>query len=237
VADGRADLEWSADGTTYKRQRVFAGEVSVVPAGQPWWTRKETAKSCIHLSLATTWLEEITHPPVILVPQMRRRDMLLVHTLKSLLETTQRVPQNPVTELYQESLVTTLVLHLATHYSQPINHQTTGMVRGVKPLSSLQLHKVSSYIAEHLSQSISLADLAQVIGFSSSQFSLRFRDTTGQTPHQFVTAVRVEQAKELLVTSQHTPADVALLTGFADQSHLTRHLRRSLGVTPGDLRK
>ncbi|RYG53855.1 AraC family transcriptional regulator, partial [bacterium] len=59
----------------------------------------------------------------------------------------------------------------------------------------------------------------------------------GQTPHQFVMSLRVDRARELLVAGRHTPTDVAAMTGFADQSHLTRHLRRQLGVTPGALRK
>jgi AraC-like DNA-binding protein len=52
------------------------------------------------------------------------------------------------------------------------------------------------------------------------------------TPHAYLDQLRVRHARELL-RNGIAPADVALRTGYADQSHLTRHFRRLVGVTPG----
>lgn len=226
-------VEWSADGG-YKRRRkrVFAGDIWVWPAGQTWWTRRESDKACIQLSLSSAWLEKVTHSSFELLPQVQLRDLLLAQMLRTLAQTAKTLPQNPTTRLYQESLATTLVLHLVTHYGQAAEKQD-----GAEPLSTVRLRALSSYIADHLAETISLTDLAGLAGLSTSQFSRRFRDTTGQTPHQFVTSMRVERARDLLVSGRHAPAEVAALTGFADQSHLTRHIRRTLGVTPGALIK
>lgn len=128
--------------------------------------------------------------------------------------------------------MTTMVLHLATHYGQPARKQENSA-----PLSAVRLRAISEYVSERIAEKISLTDLAHLAGLSASQFSLRFRETTGRTPHQFVTLMRVDRARELLVAGERTPADVAAQTGFADQSHLTRHLRRVFGVTPGALQK
>ncbi len=225
-------IEWSAGGG-YKRRRkrVFAGDLWVWPAGQTWWTRTEAAKTCISLFLSSRWLQGVTHTAFKLVPQVQLQDELLTQTLRALAQALD-LSQNPTTKLYQESLVTTLALHLEAHYARERQKTQEG-----RPFSSVQLQRVSSYIAEHLSETLSLSDLAQLTGLSISQFSLRFRNTTGQTPHRFVTAMRVERARDLLVTGRYPIAEIAVRTGFADQSHLTRHVRRALGVTPSVLKK
>lgn len=226
-------VEWSAEGShKRRRKRVFSGDIWVWPAGQTWWTRRESDKTCIQLSLSSAWLQQVTHSSFELLPQVQLRDLLLAQMLRTLAQTAKTLPQNPTTSLYQESLATTLVLHLVTHYGQTAEKQG-----GAEPLSAVRLRAISNHITEHLAETISLTDLAGLAGLSASQFSRRFRDTTGHTPHQFVMSMRVERARDLLVAGKHTPVDVAALTGFADQSHLTRHLRRTLGVTPAALIK
>lgn len=234
MAEGRTTfVEWCADGG-YKRRRssVFPGDLWVWPAGQSWWSQPEVGKPCVHLTLSSAWLQRLTQTSTELVPQVQLRDPFLSQVLRVLARTAKDLPQNPTTRLYQESLVSTLALHLMTHHSQAAQKN-----QAARPLSAAQLQRVSSHVAEHLAQTISLTDLAGVAGLSASQFSRRFRDTTGQTPHRFVTSMRVERARDLLVAGKYTPVEVAALTGFADQSHLTRHVRRTLGVTPGALAK
>ena len=59
-----------------------------------------------------------------------------------------------------------------------------------------------------------------------------FRDTTGLTPHAYLTQFRIEMAT-LLLRSGGSFADIANAMGFTDQSHFTKTLKRILGVTPG----
>jgi transcriptional regulator GlxA family with amidase domain len=58
----------------------------------------------------------------------------------------------------------------------------------------------------------------------------------GVTPHQYLAAQRIERAKQLLRSTSLTPSEVALSTGFADQSHFTKVFRRIAGTTPGRFR-
>ncbi|CAM5336730.1 helix-turn-helix transcriptional regulator [Streptomyces chartreusis] len=76
-------------------------------------------------------------------------------------------------------------------------------------------------------------DLARVAGVSPSHFTRVFRASTGQSPHQYVLGQRLEQTIRALLTAV---ADIADACGFADQSHLTRTMRRHLGLTPSALR-
>jgi len=60
----------------------------------------------------------------------------------------------------------------------------------------------------------------------------RFRAETGLAPYEYVVSRRIEEARRLLAAGL-PPAEVSVRAGFADQSHLNRHFRRIVGVTPG----
>ena len=81
------------------------------------------------------------------------------------------------------------------------------------------------------------ATVAGVAGVSPSHFNLLFRQSVGVPVHQYVMRTRIERAVELLTGTQIPVCDVALKTGFANQSHLAFRMRRSLGVTPKALRE
>jgi AraC family transcriptional regulator len=71
---------------------------------------------------------------------------------------------------------------------------------------------------------------------SPYHFSRLFKESTGFSPHQYVIERRVQQAKELLGSTTLPIAEIALLCGFANQSHLNRHLKRLFGVSAKALR-
>jgi AraC family transcriptional regulator len=91
---------------------------------------------------------------------------------------------------------------------------------------------VTDYIYAHLDQDLSLSELAAIAQMSPHYFSQLFKRSIGITPHQYVIRVRVERAKELLTQGNLSIAEVAKTVGFVDQSHLHRHCKRLLGVTP-----
>lgn len=91
---------------------------------------------------------------------------------------------------------------------------------------------VRDYFEAHYADPVRLGDLAEASDLSPFHLVRVFRHATGLTPHAFLDQLRVRHARELL-RGGHAPADVALRTGYADQSHLTRHFRRLVGVTPG----
>lgn len=93
--------------------------------------------------------------------------------------------------------------------------------------------RVKAYIDEHYAESISIDSLAQIAGLSKFHLIRVFRDVHGMPPHAYKNAVRIALAREALATGR-TAADVALETGFADQSHFTRRFKRLVGVAPGE---
>jgi AraC-like DNA-binding protein len=78
----------------------------------------------------------------------------------------------------------------------------------------------------------SLAELAALSGVSRFQLLRGFAREIGTTPHAYLVQHRVRLTRRLLAAGR-SPADAALLAGFADQSHMTRAFVRQFGITPG----
>lgn len=81
---------------------------------------------------------------------------------------------------------------------------------------------------------VSLAELAQMAGLSRFQFLRAFCRQTGLTPHAYQVQRRIQLARRLILSGEPL-ATAASSAGFADQSHMTRLFRRTLGYTPGAL--
>jgi AraC family transcriptional regulator len=88
------------------------------------------------------------------------------------------------------------------------------------------------YINTHLDQELSLDQLCAIAKLSPYHFARSFKQMTGLSPHQYIICQRVERAKKLLLEAQMSIAEVAIACGFTHQSHLNRHFKRLVGVTP-----
>jgi AraC-like DNA-binding protein len=93
------------------------------------------------------------------------------------------------------------------------------------------LRRARERLADDLTANVTLEELAQTAGVSRHRLSRLFRAAYGVPPHRFQLARRIGAARRML---EHgvAVAEVAQATGFFDQSHLHRHFRRTLGMTP-----
>jgi AraC family transcriptional regulator len=133
--------------------------------------------------------------------------------------------------LYGESIATALcveLLRLGETGTQP-------MTRG--GLAPWQMRRITEYMEAHLGDAIQLSDFAQLAGMSRSHFSQAFRTTTGMPPHRWHLNARIRRAQELLLDTGLSLAEIALQTGFADQSHFTKSFQRQAGTSPGAWRR
>lgn len=100
------------------------------------------------------------------------------------------------------------------------------------------LEQVRAYIDQHLHSPLTLDELAQVAGMSQFHFCRVFRDNAGLTPHQYILARRLDQARRLLWANRgHAGApqsmlEVALACGFSSPSHFAAQFKRHTGQTP-----
>jgi AraC family transcriptional regulator len=135
---------------------------------------------------------------------------------------------NPHNSLYVESLTHTMILHLLKGYAKLTRVSTRSQHR----LTVGQIRIIEDYIDSNFSERISLSDMADLLHISVSHFERIFHTSFDRPPYQYVIRRRVERAKQLLSGPYLSLHDVARLCGFADQSHLTRHFTRLVGVTP-----
>jgi len=162
-------------------------------------------------------------------PRVHLRDPLVEHlcwALKGELETAA-----PFGRLYAESLGLALAAQLVRGYAEVVRRCDA---RGLSPR---RLQRVTDYITANVALDLTLADLAAVAGVSPSHLTVLFKRSTGLPVHQYVLQKRVEQAVALVRRDEYPLCDVALLAGFANQSHMARAMRRFAGVTPRELRR
>lgn len=95
-----------------------------------------------------------------------------------------------------------------------------------------RLGKLVEYMRENISGQLSLNELAELVGCSSYHVIRLFREAKGMSPHAYLIQLRLETARQQLDSGKQI-GDVAHLTGFSDQSHLTRKFKQRYGLTPG----
>jgi AraC-like DNA-binding protein len=104
-------------------------------------------------------------------------------------------------------------------------------------LAPWQLRLVCNFIDEHLSDRITIEDLASIARLSRSHFTRAFKASVGCPPHNFILQQRIERAKELMLESAEPLVQIALICGLADQSHFSRTFRAHAGCTPAAWRR
>jgi len=136
-------------------------------------------------------------------------------------------------KLYTESLANVLAVHLLRNYSGSLVKPALQD----EPLDALKLNQLKEFIEEHLSEDLSIANMASVVHTSPFHFARAFKAATGQPPHRYVTQRRMEQAKILLSVTRLPVAEVANRVGFSNQSHFSAQFRRATGTTPKGYRE
>ena len=99
------------------------------------------------------------------------------------------------------------------------------------------LARVIREIDERYAEPWSMAALAEVAGVHPVHLAREFRRTTGKTVGQYVRELRIRRACEELRATSLSIEEIALRAGFADQSHLSRWIRRTTGLSPRDIRR
>ncbi len=97
------------------------------------------------------------------------------------------------------------------------------------------VRQARAFLDERLDVRVSLEDIAQAVGLPPFRILRAFQRSMGLSPHAYQRQARIQHAMRLLKSGDPI-GRVAAATGFSDQAHLTRSLRRSLGVTPGAYR-
>ena len=104
-------------------------------------------------------------------------------------------------------------------------------------LAPARLRRVTELVQAKIEHELRLDEMAQSAGLSMAHFSHMFRESTGESPHQFVLRQRIERAKEMLRYAEARVLDVAVACGFKTQQHFARVFRRVCGTSPTEYRQ
>lgn len=160
----------------------------------------------------------------------RYDDPIVRHLALSLLPMLER-PQE-ANQIFVDCVAAALHAHLVGEYR---GLKAAPPMRG--GLARWQLQRATEMLSAAIDGEIALSSLAAACELSPSQFRRAFKISTGQSPHRWLLARRVDMAKSYLLSTGLPLAQIAVTCGFADQSHFTRVFRHFLGVSPGSWRR
>ncbi len=208
---------------TYDLEReshgALPGALTILPPGVP-----HDGRSALHglgfrkrvLYLDADWLPERCIGAAATQPTVRGgRALSLVAELHDALD----APGEPMAA---EATVLSLGDVLRGHFGPSAREQRDA------PLA----RRLRALLDDRLHESVTIAEAARTLGVHPSHLVRAFSESYGIPPHRYVTSRRVDEARHLIAQGTSI-AQAAVVVGFHDQAHLTRHFRRILGTTPG----
>ena len=96
-----------------------------------------------------------------------------------------------------------------------------------QPIASAQAH-----LRAHLAAPVSVPALAALVGFSPSHFSAQFKTVTGFSVLDYVKRLRMARSRQLLITSEHSVAEIGAAVGYVDPFYFSRQFGAVNGVGP-----
>lgn len=159
------------------------------------------------------------------------KDIVLANLARALIPALEKPEE--ANALFVDQMTTAIGTYLIQRYG---GKPATVSDRSQK-LSRSHEDLAKSLLLENLDGNVSISEVAQVCNLSRGYFIRAFRETTGMTPYQWVLRERIDRARNLLRSSDAPLAEVAIVCGFADQSHFTRVFSSFVGTTPGNWRR
>ena len=92
------------------------------------------------------------------------------------------------------------------------------------------------YMFLHFSETPSLEDMARMSGYSTNYFSKQFHMIAGKKYIEFLTSLKLNHAKFLLITTTKTILDIAFCCGFTSLSNFNHAFKKAIGISPSQYR-
>ena len=158
-----------------------------------------------------------------LVERFSGRDETLLDLARNLtVESAGNYPNGPI---FWNELSSGFVDRLLARHMSAFDSRARGR------LGKEVLNRLRDYVMANLDEPIEVAALAKIAGRSPFHFTRIFTRSVGVTPHRYIVHLRLRRAIELVRDGRSGLAEIAARTGFADQSHLSRWVRRVHGVS------
>jgi AraC family transcriptional regulator len=208
------------------RHELTSGAMAVCPAGIESTAHAEQSADAILVAIEAGRFALAAAEAQALNAQLDERlsghDLILLELARLLAaESADDYPDGP---LFWNDVASGFVDRLVDCYATESTPRKQGR------LGKHALQRVREYVLAHLGEPIGVETLAGIACLSPFHFSRVFSRAVGVTPHRYVVRLRLQRAVDLLREGRYELAEIAARTGFADQSHLSRWVRRVHGV-------
>ena len=230
------DVAWRSGGRRLG-SRTRSGSITVIPEGHDGRWDMDGPVETSHVYIPDRRLQaaaaQITGGGrVELVGRVGFEDPSAARILELL---SREVPnQEPSARLFVDQAIDLLCIHLVRAHS---SFAALALEAPRGGLADWQLRRVTQYMREHLAEEIGLDELAALVNLSRFHFCTAFRKATGQTPHNWLMILRIEEARRLLETPALAVTDVALAVGYQTPSSFAAAFRKLVGTTPSAYRR
>jgi len=198
---------------------LLPGQGWIFPVGFEGWCRWDEPNDFLNVEIDDDLLVDAGIRALSFMPRSGTIDALVAQLAINLHAAGDTAPR-----LYRDALAVALAAQLAHVASRPAAGALATEPRILRALD---------YIEAHLSNDISLDDLAAAAAMSRFHFARAFHKAVGVPPYAYVVARRIERAKELLRTTRFSITEIAWQTGYANPAKFAVQFRKLTGATPG----
>lgn len=138
---------------------------------------------------------------------------------------------NSCETIEQPDTIATMFFEMMKSYQRIVRNSQEGIG------NSEFLSKLNRYIQMHISEKISIDQMAYDLGMSRNSLSGKFRKETGEMLSEYILKQKIERAKYLMSTADYSFAEISAYLAFSSQSHFQRVFKKYVNMTPGEYRK
>lgn len=118
-----------------------------------------------------------------------------------------------------------------------INDACKNILNKREEKSSNVIGQAKEYIRQNFAKDISLDEVSRKVNISPYYFSKIFKEETGENFIEYLTAIRIEKAKELLNNTEYSMKEICTMCGYSDPNYFSRSFKKNVGLSPTEYKE